>query len=88
MAEILWDVDTLDWRTDNPAKVRSAAVSATRPGSIVLMHDVGRSTVAAVPKIIADLRQQGYTLVTVSELLGQRVEPGAVYRQQTDARHH
>ncbi|HEX8509696.1 MAG TPA: polysaccharide deacetylase family protein [Propionibacteriaceae bacterium] len=87
MAEILWDVDTLDWRTDNPATVRHGAVSAARRGSIILLHDVGHATVAAVPKIIADLRRRGFVLVTVSELLGERLRPGEVYRQQTDTLH-
>lgn len=82
MAEILWDVDTLDWRYANPARVRSAAVRSTRRGSIILLHDVNRTTVAAVPGIISDLRRRGFDFVTVSQLLGDRAVSGNVYRRQ------
>jgi peptidoglycan/xylan/chitin deacetylase (PgdA/CDA1 family) len=67
---ILWDVDTLDWKHRNTEKVVDAAISQTTPGSIVLMHDIHSSTVAAVPKILAGLRAKGYTFVTVTELMG------------------
>lgn len=87
MAEILWDVDTLDWRTDSPARIRRAAVGAATTGSIILMHDLGRGTVAAVPDVLADLQRKGFTLVTVSELLGRRIEPGGVYRRRVESAH-
>lgn len=42
-----------------------------QPGSIIIMHANGRGwhTAEALPTIIQSLRQQGYTLVTVSQLL-------------------
>jgi len=43
-----------------------------RPGGIVLLHDGGgdrTNTVKALPMIIARLRQQGYSFVTIPELL-------------------
>lgn len=67
---ILWDVDTLDWKHRNTEKVVDAAISQTTPGSIVLMHDIHSSTVAAVPRILSGLRAKGYTFVTVTELMG------------------
>lgn len=75
---ILWNVDTLDWKHRNSAKVVSTAMSEVRPGSIVLMHDIHPTTVAAVPNLIVALNKAGYTLVTVSTLLGNPV-PGKVY---------
>lgn len=77
---ILWDVDTLDWRTRSASATRQAANRAT-PGSIILMHDIHGSTVDAVPGIITDLQAKGYTLVTVSELLGGST-PGRVYTRR------
>lgn len=44
MAEILWDVDTLDWLHADPAWVRNAAVKPAKRGSIILMHDINRTT--------------------------------------------
>ena len=67
---ILWDVDTLDWKHRDTEKVVEAAITQTTPGSIVLMHDIHSSTVAAVPRILSGLRAKGYTFVTVTELLG------------------
>ena len=44
------------------------------PGNIILMHDGGGNrshTVAALPQIIDQLKAEGYSFVTVSELLNQ-----------------
>jgi len=48
---------------------------ATRPGSIINLHDGGgdrAQTVAAVPAIIKALKKRGFAFATVSELLGHR----------------
>lgn len=80
-AVILWDIDTLDWRTRSASATRKAVADQARAGSIVLMHDIHGSTVDAVPGIISDLQGQGYVLVTVSELLG-GTTPGRVYTRR------
>lgn len=76
MQTILWDVDPADWSNPGSGAVYSRVVSATRAGSIVLMHDGGgdrSGTLAALPRIIETLRARGYRFATVSELLGQRM---------------
>jgi peptidoglycan/xylan/chitin deacetylase (PgdA/CDA1 family) len=78
MPVIQWNVDTLDWRDRYTNVVAQRAVSEARPGSIILMHDIYSSTVDAVPAIIKGLRQRGFTLVTVSQLLGS-TRPGHTY---------
>ncbi|GED09064.1 polysaccharide deacetylase family protein [Cellulosimicrobium cellulans] len=65
---ILWNLDTLDWKTKDAAETRRRTVEGARPGSVVLMHDIHATTVDAVPGIIDDLRAQGYVLVTVDLL--------------------
>ncbi|GAB6989863.1 hypothetical protein JCM16418A_19130 [Paenibacillus pini] len=40
-----------------------------RPGSIVLMHDIHKSTADALPQLLKTLKKQGYQFVTVSQLL-------------------
>jgi peptidoglycan/xylan/chitin deacetylase (PgdA/CDA1 family) len=75
MTTVVWDVDPRDWSTPGMGAIYSRVVSATRPGSIVLMHDGGGNrseTVAALPHIIHTLRKRGYGFVTVSKLLHQR----------------
>jgi peptidoglycan/xylan/chitin deacetylase (PgdA/CDA1 family) len=78
LAQILWNVDTFDWRDHRPAKVAARAAHA-RPGSIVLMHDIHRSTVEAVPAVLDRLAAKGFTFVTVSELYGKGPVPGRTY---------
>lgn len=75
MTTINWDRDTMDWSLPGSGHIYSVGASATS-GSIVLMHDGGGSrsqTVAALPSIISALKGRGYKLVTVSELLGNKL---------------
>lgn len=44
-------------------------MDAARPGGIVLLHDGHGPTADAVPAIVDRLAGDGYTLVTVSDLL-------------------
>ncbi|HJX44092.1 MAG TPA: polysaccharide deacetylase family protein, partial [Geodermatophilus sp.] len=78
-AQILWDVDTQDWRNRDVAVTTQRALAGAHPGAIVLMHDIHPSTVEAVPGIVDALRAEGYTLVTVPELLGSDLQPGRAY---------
>ena len=67
---ILWDVDPLDWKRPGPAVVRNRILKETRPGSIVLSHDIHPGTVEAMPSTFDELEAKGFKFVTVSELLG------------------
>ncbi|MFL4475674.1 hypothetical protein ACIPVK_16885 [Paeniglutamicibacter sp. MACA_103] len=60
----------MDWKHRNTEKMVDAAIKQTKPGSIVWMHDIHSDTVEAVPRILAGLRAEGYTFVTVSEPMG------------------
>jgi peptidoglycan/xylan/chitin deacetylase (PgdA/CDA1 family) len=66
---ILWDVDSLDWKHHNPAKTQSIILSETRPGSIILCHDIHKTTVDAMPATLDALIAKGFKFVTVSELI-------------------
>ena len=67
---ILWDVDPLDWKRPGPAVVRNRILKETRPGSIVLSHDIHPGTVEAMPSTFDELQAKGFKFVTVSELIG------------------
>ncbi|GAA2583343.1 polysaccharide deacetylase family protein [Actinomadura fulvescens] len=82
LAQILWAVDPNDWRDRNRRTVERRVVAATRPGYIVLMHDIHPTTVAAVPNIIKRLAAKGYVFVTVSELFGKPLTPGKKYAKR------
>ncbi|MEC0266790.1 polysaccharide deacetylase family protein [Paenibacillus anseongense] len=70
-----WSVDTLDWDGKSVSQILSNVRKEVGPGAIILQHFAGGkhgklgNTVEALPQIISYLRQKGYTLVTVPELL-------------------
>ena len=66
---ILWSVDPLDWKVRDAARVQNEILSHTQPGSIVLAHDIHKSTVDAMPETLDKLAEKGFKFVTVSELL-------------------
>ena len=66
---IRWDVDPLDWKDPGPSVVAARILSQTRPGSIILSHDIHAGTVACMPFVIDSLLAKGYKFVTVPELL-------------------
>lgn len=68
---ILWSVDPQDWQSPPVVKVVDDVVTHVKPGSIILLHDLKSPspTPAAVRIIIDRLKEQGYELITVSELL-------------------
>jgi peptidoglycan-N-acetylglucosamine deacetylase len=70
-AVVMWSADSLDWRTTTQSLMENVMKQANS-GGIVLMHDGGGNrsrTVEALPDIIAKFRKEGYTFVTVPELL-------------------
>jgi len=69
MSSILWDVDTRDWQHPGVDVVVRRAVGNARPGSIILVHDIHASTLAAVEGIVSGLQARGFKLVTVSQLM-------------------
>jgi peptidoglycan-N-acetylglucosamine deacetylase len=66
---ILWDVDPLDWKRPGPAVVTRRIVRETRPGSIILSHDIHPGTIQAMPGTFDQLQAKGFKFVTVSELI-------------------
>jgi peptidoglycan/xylan/chitin deacetylase (PgdA/CDA1 family) len=67
---ILWDVDPLDWKRPGPEVITRRIVSETRPGSIILSHDIHPGTIRAMPATLDQLQAKGFKFVTVSELIG------------------
>ncbi len=66
---IIWDVDPLDWRRPGPMVVSNRILRETRPGSIVLSHDIHPGTIEAMPATLDQLAAKGFKFVTVSELI-------------------
>lgn len=72
---VLWSVDGWDWMPKTTAGLTEHRVlSRVRPHSIVLMHGATPPAAAALPEIIAVLKQRDYHLVTLDALRhGRRV---------------
>lgn len=79
MSFIMWNVDSLDWKNRNTGSIMEQVKKQTCPGSIILMHDIHQTTINALPSVIEYLQKNGYTLVTVSELLNHRLEGHQLY---------
>ncbi len=71
---ILWDVDSNDWKHRSAAKTESIIRAETRPGSIILCHDIHTPTIDAMPATLDALLGKGFKFVTVSQLLAMHVE--------------
>lgn len=69
MTPVFWDVDTLDWKSQNSGEILKSIEKNAGKRQIVLMHDTFPSTVEAALAAIDTLKEQGYTFVTVDELL-------------------
>lgn len=69
MIEVLWDVDPLDWKTSNSDVIAKRVVNKVTENDIILLHDASESSVKAAFKIIDALEKEGYTFVTVEEIL-------------------
>ena len=76
---IMWDVDTLDWKSHNTDAILQEVKKEVRPGSIILMHDIHQTSIDPLPTVIEYLQSQGYTLVTVDELLDHQIENHRIY---------
>jgi peptidoglycan/xylan/chitin deacetylase (PgdA/CDA1 family) len=77
-----WTLDTADWRHLNSDMVYDIVMNNVSEGAIILMHDIFRTTAAAMERLIPSLINEGYQLVTVSELLNHfhgPMQPGRIY---------
>lgn len=69
---ILWSIDTRDWESKDPVKIKEIAIDKAEDGAILLFHDIYQTTIDSIPDIIDTLREKGFEFVTVSELAEER----------------
>jgi peptidoglycan/xylan/chitin deacetylase (PgdA/CDA1 family) len=84
LACILWSIDTRDWSNRNKKTIVKIVKKEVKNGSIILFHDRISATLEAIDELIPWLQEQGYDLVTVTELLESAapIEYGKSYRQK------
>ena len=69
-AMVTWSVDTLDWKSRDAQTIVDYVQSlGDLDGQVVLMHSLYESTAEATAVLVPWLQEQGYQLVTVSELM-------------------
>ena len=69
MSVIQWDNDSIDWKDISAEKMTERIMKKLSPGSIMLFHLGKANTLEALPGIIEKIKENGYEIVPVSELL-------------------
>ena len=64
----MWSVDPMDWENQNADYIINHVLQNAKDGDIVIMHDIYETSAQATIQLIPALIEQGYQLVTVSEL--------------------
>ncbi|MEU5592619.1 polysaccharide deacetylase family protein [Streptomyces sp. NPDC020298] len=81
MAQVLWTVTAKDYETDDSALITKRVLAGADRDGIILLHPLHKGTVPAMPSILKALSKQGYTFVTVSQLLAPaKAKPGKIYK--------
>ncbi len=66
---ILWSVDPFDWKRPGSGVIKDRILAGTRPGGIILCHDIHEQTINAMPGTLDALLARGFKFLTVSQLL-------------------
>lgn len=69
MFPVLWTVDPLDWCSTNVSGITAKVVNKVEENDIILMHDYFETSVTAALEVVDELLAEGYTFVTVEEIL-------------------
>ncbi len=80
MPMILWTAGSQDWSSKNVKAIQKQTLAVAKPNGIILMHDWVKQTVDGMPALIKTLKNKGYHLVTVSDVIkSQNLEPGDIF---------
>lgn len=80
---VTWSLDTRDWESRNKDKIIDMVMSNIKEGDIILFHDLYESTKDAVKELMPLLKEEGYQVVSVTELFASKgiiLEAGTSYR--------
>lgn len=73
---VMWSVDPQDWKIRKASHVSNHILQNTKPGGILLAHDIHPSTIDAMPAVLDGLLSRGHKFVTVSELIAMDLPAG------------
>lgn len=66
---IMWSLDTLDWKRPTANEIVKKIIEKAKDGTIVLCHDIHPGTIEAIPIAIKQLKEKGFILKTISEMI-------------------
>lgn len=69
MIPVFWNVDTLDWKSQNTEVILQTVEGKIKDGAVILMHDEFLTTVEAALRIVDELTERGCEFVTVDRLI-------------------
>ena len=65
---IMWTADTIDWRRPSPETIVKRIEGKLQNGCIILMHPT-EPTIQALPVLIKLIKEKGYTIVPVTDII-------------------
>lgn len=65
---IMWSIDTIDWQRPPVELIKNRVLKKIHNGAIILMHPT-EPTAKALPELINELKNQGYQITTVSDVI-------------------
>ncbi len=81
---IMWSLDTKDWQHRNSKEGTRIIIENIEEGSIILMHDLYKTTINTIKEVLPILKEQGYQFVTIDELFDEvELIDGKVYYKKT-----
>jgi len=77
---VMWNITGYDWKASSPEFIEQKIAPKIRGGDVVLLHDGGHAafgtdrsaTVLAVDRLLTRYKIEGYSFVTVPEMMKQR----------------
>lgn len=77
MRTVLWTTDTVDWKKPGVETMRQKVINNLQGGNIILMHPT-EDTVTFLRETIPLIKQKGFELVTIEQLLSPHYPPAVI----------
>lgn len=68
MYNILWDLDTEDWKYKDKNKIAKYIINNAHDGGIILLHDLYETSIDGALLAMEELSKNGYAFVTIEEM--------------------
>ena len=68
MYNILWDLDTEDWKYKDKNKIAKYIIDNAHDGGIILLHDLYETSIDGALLAMKELSKNGYAFVTIEEM--------------------